>query len=52
MVNLKDFIIGNETLYTTAFQQAVDFCYNKGGERFFIKRTEEALFFKDCTRLR
>ena len=36
MVNLKDFIIGNETLYTTAFQQAVDYCYNKGGEPLFI----------------
>lgn len=36
MVNLKDFIIGNETLYTTAFQEAVDYCYNKGGEPLFI----------------
>ena len=36
MVNLKDFIKGNETLYTKAFQDAVDYCYSKGGEPLFV----------------
>lgn len=29
MINLKDFIIGNETLYTVPFQKAVDFASRK-----------------------
>lgn len=36
MVNLKDFIKGNEVMHTQAFQQAVDYCYEKGGEPLFI----------------
>ena len=36
MVNLKDFIKGNEVMHTEVFQQAVDYCYEKGGEPLFI----------------
>ncbi len=36
MVNLKDFIKGDEVLYTKAFQDAIDYCYEKGGEPLYV----------------
>ncbi len=36
MINLKDFITGKEKLHTKAFQNAIDFASNHGGETVFV----------------
>ncbi len=43
MINLKDFIKGNETLHTKAFQSAIDLSSERGGECVFVPFGEYVL---------